>query len=298
MKHYQSLNPLFEPTRRFLKIILISLSAFIFASCVTAPVPKSESWQQQYQHLNYTIPANNHFTRSDYYVVFLVAARHLDYSDSRILFEAVSNIDNKMHRSRVGHSWIYLRGIKNDQLVIMEGGQSVGFGKLETGFVEGVVNLATYGYADPTQAEKQRYRYEPNPIKHLWEDRDDGFFQQGSGLLPPTFAAKVNITEEQFDTILAFMDPDKRSYRKFSLTDNQCSSFVTEVAELIGIELEHTVTIDIPPEFNVNGKIYHLWQDPQYSKLTFSTPDILERSLIQLVLERRAEYALNWYRNN
>ena len=280
----------------FLKIILISLFAFMMTSCAVAPVPKSELWQQQYQHLNYTIPENNHFTKSEYYIVFLVAARHLDYSDSRILFEAVSNIDNKMRRSRVGHSWIYLRDIKDREIIIMEGGQSVGFGKLETGFVEGVVNLANYGYAEPTAAEKQHYRYEPNPIKHLWDERNDGFYQQGSGLLAPTFAAKVDITQEQFEKVLAFMDPDKHSYKKFSLTGKQCSSFVAEAAELVGLKLEHVVTIDIPPEFELNGKRYRLWQNPKYSKLTFSTPDVLECSLIQLVMEGRAEYALDWYR--
>jgi hypothetical protein len=298
MKHCPSPDRLSDPFANFIKIVLVSLLSLIMLSCAAAPVPKSELWQQQYQHLNYTIPENNHFTRADYYIVFLVAARHLDYSDSHILFEAVSNIDNKLRRSRVGHSWIYLRGIKDSQVLIMEGGQSVGFGKLETGFIEGVVNLANYGYADPTAAEKQQYRYEPNPIKYLWDERDDGFFQQGSGLLSPTFAAKVNLTKEQFEKVLIFMDPDNHSYKKFSLTGNQCSSFVAAVAELVGIELDHFVTINIPPEFDVNGNKYLLWTDPQYSKLTFSTPDILERSLIQLVVEGRAEYALDWYRFN
>jgi len=87
----------------------------------------------------------------------------------------------------------------------------VSFGKLEIRFVEGVLNLANYGYADPTAAEKQQYWYEPNPIKHLWEERNDGFFQQGSGLRAPTFAAKVDVTGTQFEKILAFMDPDRRS---------------------------------------------------------------------------------------
>lgn len=282
-----------------LKIILVSFLAFFIVSCrAVSTVPKTELWQQQYQHLNYTISEKNHFTKADFYIVFLVAARHFDYSDSRVLFEAVSNIDNKVRRSRVGHAWIYLRGIKGNKVLIVEGGQSVGFGKLETGFVEGVINLAEYGYADPTAAEKQHPRYEPNPIKYLWEEREDGFYQQGSGLLTPTFAAKVNITEAQFEQVLAFMDPEKHSYRKFSLTGKQCSSFVAEAAKLVGLKLEHEVVINIPQEFKLDGKTYHLWKDPQYSKLTFSTPDIIERSLIQLVTSGRAEYALDWYLYN
>jgi hypothetical protein len=50
-------------------------------------------------------------------------------------------------------------------------------------------------------------------------------------------------------------------------------------AELVGLTLEHTVTIDIP-ELTLDGKKYRLCQYPQYSQLTFSTPDVLERSLI------------------
>jgi len=281
-----------------MNIILVSLFSFILTSCAAMPVPKSESWPQQYQHLNYTIPENSHYTKTDYYIVFLVSARHLDYSDSRILFEAVSNIDNKLKRNRVGHSWIYLRGIKNGKVVILEGGQSVGYAKKQAGFLEGVINLANYGYANPTSTEKKQYRYEPNPIKHLWDERDDGYFHKNKATPSPTFAAKINLTEAQFEKVLPFMDPDNYSYKKFSVTGNQCSSFLVAVANLVGIELEHSVTIDIPPEFNVNGKTYRLWEDPQYSKLTFSTPDVLERSLIQLVMEGHAEYALGRYKND
>jgi len=280
-----------------MRVILASLFAFFLTSCAAAPVPKSDSWHQQYQYLNYTIPENSYFTEVDYFIIFLVDAQHLDYSDSGILFKAVSNIDKQMKRSRVGHSWVYLKGIKNGKTKILEGGQSLGFGKGQAGFVDGVLNFVNYGYAYPTEAEQQHYRYEPNPIKHLWYERDDGKFQKGSGPLTPTFAAKVNLTEAQFDKVWTFMDKDNYPYGKFSITGNQCSSFLAKVGKLVGVELEHSVSIDIPPEFTFNGKNYHLWEDPQFSKLTFSTPDVLERSLIHLVEEGNAEYALTWYLN-
>ena len=50
-------------------------------------------------------------------------------------------------------------------------------------------------------------------------------------------------------------------------------------AELVGLTREHKVTTDIP-ELTLDGKKFRLWQYPQYSQLTFSTPDVLERSLI------------------
>ncbi|MBZ0110280.1 MAG: hypothetical protein K8F52_16650 [Candidatus Scalindua rubra] len=50
--------------------------------------------------------------------------------------------------------------------------------------------------------------------------------------------------------------------------------------------------------FRAGGKEYRLWTDPRYSNLKLSTPDIIERSLIHAVMEGRAEYALDWYREH
>ena len=40
-----------------------------------------------------------------------------------------------------------------------------------------------------------------------------------------------------------------------------------------------------------------LWEDARYSTMTFATPDVVEKSLIQAVEEGKAEYAMDWYLN-
>lgn len=80
------------------------------------------------------------------------------------------------------------------------------------------------------------------------------------------------------------------------ITGNQCSSFAPQVASLGGLEVECKVTMPIDPYIEVGDDCFCLWQDPSYSLLTISSPDILERSLMQAVREGRAQYALEWYR--
>lgn len=281
-----------------LLLIFLGVLSCLTTSCAITSQQRSKSWHQQYKHLDYTIPENNSFTESDYFIIFLVAARHHDYTDHHKLYETLNNYDGLWKRGNVGHSWVYLKGIQNGKTVILEGGQSLGSGKGQTGFSEGIKNLNKYGYADPSSSEKRNYRYEPNPIKHLWAERTDGFFQKGSGYLRSTFAAKVDLSKEKFEEILAFMDEDNYPYQNFSLPGNQCSSFLAKIADMAGLTLEHSVDMKIDPVFKVGDREYRLWTDPYYSKLKLSTPDVIERSLIQAVMEGRAEDALSWYRKH
>ncbi len=45
----------------------------------------------------------------------------------------------------------------------------------------------------------------------------------------------------------------------------------------------------------LGGKQVCLWRDPIYSEITFSSPDILERSLLKSVGDGKTDYALTWY---
>jgi len=91
------------------------------------------------------------------------------------------------------------------------------------------------------------------------------------------------------------MDPERYPYETFSLVGNQCSSFVAKIASMAGLFIEDKVTIKIDPLVVVGEKEYRLWSDPLYSEIIFSTPDMIERSLMKAVSEGRAEYALGWY---
>lgn len=265
----------------------------LIQSCGHAPT--TESWRQQYRHLQQPLPRNQSITETDYYIVFLVAARHLDYWDTKEL--AKSLVRYGRGKGDIGHSWIYLKGIKDGQTLIIEGGQSGQRGKTQPRFFEGVTNYIKYGYAKPTDSQKRNPRYEPNPIKYLWDDLNDGFYQEGSGGFLPTFAAKVDLTKEKFNEILDYIDPKKHHYERFSLVDNQCSSFVARVASMAGLNLKDQVTVKIEPQLRIGNQQYRLWTDPQYSKITFSTPDVLEKSLMEAVAKGEAEYALGWYLN-
>jgi hypothetical protein len=52
----------------------------------------------------------------------------------------------------------------------------------------------------------------------------------------------------------------------------------------------------VAPRVYYEGRVIRLWQDPCYATMTFSTPDVIEKSLMRAVEEGRAQYALDWYR--
>lgn len=233
------------------------------------------------------------------FLVLLVDAKHLDYSDNHLLLKSmVKHPDTLSKNNDVGHAWIYLRGTIDGQSVELEGGHSGELGQAQVKYFDGVMNYIEYGYANPTEEEKRCPRCEPNPIKYLWTSLGDGFYQEGPGMHRPTFAAKVDITHEQFRKILEFIDPFNYHYPDYALTRNQCTTFVAQVAALIDLSLEYEVTIPIDQKLTLCGETYQLWTDPLYSQITFPSPDILECSLKDLVAEGNAEYALDWYQKH
>lgn len=273
----------------FILILLI----FIISAGSCARKVRSENWKNHYRHLQSPLPLKESITETDYYIVFLVAAAHLDYWDNRALIESLVQYSRK--KDHIGHSWIYLKGIKDGKPFTMEGGQSGQLGETQPRFFKGVSNYIKYGYANPDDSQKKNPRHEPNPIKYLWDELDDGFFQEGNGDFTPSYAVKVDLTKEQFKEIMNFIDPEKYNYKVFSLVGNQCSSFLASLASMAGLAIEHRVTVKLDPLIVFNNREFRLWTDPEYSNLTFSSPDIIEKSLMKAVKEGRAEYALGWY---
>ncbi len=267
------------------------LLLFLVSSCY--PVSQTETWKSQYGYLEQSLIENDHITETEYYIVFLVAAYHLDYFDNERLVSSLINYGEG--KRNIGHSWILLKGNINGRPFVLEGGQSGQLGKRQPRFYKGINNYIKYGYANPTEEQKRHPRYEPNPIKYLWDELDDGFFQKGSGGHRPTYAAKVDLTREQFKKILQFMAPGNYPYNSFSLVGHNCSSFIARIASLFALNLEHRATVKINPLIVVGEKEYRLWADPYYSEITFSTPDVIEHSLMKAVSKGEAEYALGWY---
>lgn len=275
--------------RSFFVIVLVILNSCSY-------YPYSQKYLEFYTHLLKRHPVHVPMEESDYFLVILVDARHLDYTNNYSFLHTVAKHPNGSKTGDVGHAWIYLQGwIEGcSQRFILEGGHSGETGVLQPKYFDGIMNYNDWGYANPTEKQKMNPRYEPNPIKYLWVTQRDGFFEQGPGIHAPTFAAKVNLSREQFHAILDFMYGEYR-YSQYALTGQQCSSFVVKIASLAGLSLESQVSMSIEDKIFFRGATVRFWEDPRYSQITFSSPDVIEKSLIQAVKEGRAEYALYWY---
>lgn len=274
---------------KFIGIFLFLL----FTSCVYP----SKEYQYFYSHLQtFQLPRQS-MREEDYFLIILVEACHLDYTNTSQFFQTVAiHPSNGSTRSDLGHAWIYLKGKgKNGTPFVLEGGHSGERQDVPVGYFEGIMNYNDWGYANPTEAQMCHPRYEPNPIKYLWTMRKDGFFQKGSGGHCPTFAAKISLSAQQFEEILSFIRPRHYPYQDYALMGPQCCTFVSQVAALAGLTLKAQMTMHIYPWLYYRNTRIRLWEDPRYSIMTFATPDIVEKNLMQAVKDGQAEYALDWY---
>ncbi len=263
-------------TGAFFYLLLVLLS-----SCTEY---RSAAYREIYAHLNpkelqTQSPGSSQMEESDYFVILFVNARHLDYSANRAFLDSVAKTGD------IGHAWIYLQGIIDHKAVSLTGGHSGELGIVQARYFDGIMNYYDFGRANITEKCQIPSRYEPNPVKYLWEVQHDGYFQYGSGGHKPTFWIKLNLTEEQFLKICRFIA--NYSYSEYSITGNQCSSFVAKIAALAGVHLECELTMEIQPGIEYNGCCIRLWTDPVYSRLTVSTPDVLERSMMQWQRSRK-----------
>lgn len=219
---------------------------------------------------------------SPFFLVLCTDAPHFNYEDgSRFVQSWRKHPQGARKDGTVGHAWILLGGFLDGKRVYIEGGHSGERGVHNLTYMEGVDALARQG--------------DPNPIRYLFEPLNDGYFEKGPGTHLPTFAAKVDLTQEQFLSIVSFINPRRYPYKTYSLTGRQCASFVVQVAGLAGISIESEVTLNLPATFCFRGESVILYRDERFSKITFSSPDMIEQELIRLVKERKAECALDWY---
>lgn len=204
--------------------------------------------------------------KSDRYIVFLVEARHLDYSTNPKLLRTIAkHPSDGTKNSDVGHAWILF--VDGDEVIC--GGHSGETGEFQLKYIEGVFSLADQG--------------DPNPIRYLFSKQRDGFFQVGSGGHTPTFAGKRNLTEKEASDIRDVIA--SYSFRNYSLTQNSCCSLIEAIAFKLGLIIDSSLTIDIQPYY----KGIKLWEDPCFSKITIQSPDRLEVCLKDLVKQGELE---------
>jgi len=246
------------------------------------PCCLKESYQSQYRHRNLceeTLRKEQPFAPSDYFLILLVDAKHLDYSDAESLVSTIAKHPDGSRERDVGHAWMLLAGIQDGKKVLIEGGHSGELGINEPRYLERVVLNSC----------------ERNPVRHLFYPLQDGYFEVGPGQHLPTYAIRVELNQKTFQQILELIQPDHYHFRHYSLTDNQCTTFVAKVATLAGLQLEHETIIPIPQYMKLARKKICLWRDSQYATITISTPDKLEKSMIEAVVAGQARVALRHY---
>jgi hypothetical protein len=204
--------------------------------------------------------------------VIFVDARHLNYQGGRSFFTSLAKHPSDWSKNGdVGHVWIALFG-QGKKIIGGQTGEREGLTYTQ-GVLKGLIK--------------------DNPISLLQKTRYDGMFEKGSGGHSPTFAAKFNLTAEQFQSALRYIQT--YDFKRYKLTSRQCTTFATGVAAACGICLEETIDLYFPPFFKIGGEIYPLWKDSSFAKVKMATPDRLELSLKEKVLAGEAEYAVDFH---
>lgn len=251
------------------------------------PCALNDSYHKQYSHLRVrkgTLKQETAFSPDcPYFVVLLVDAKHLDYSNPNALLSSVAKHPDGTRDRGVGHAWILLSGYRDGQKIVIEGGHS------------GELGLVCPRYLDRVFLATQESQKEPNPIRYLFSSLPDGYFEKGPGKHKPTYAIRIELSEAAFLKIYKLMQPDQYNYKDYSLTQNQCTTLVTKVAAIGGLLLDPELTMPIPASIDFKGKRIHLWQDPRYQSITLPTPDMLEKNMILAVVEGKVKPALRWY---
>lgn len=219
------------------------------------------------------------FKPSSCFLIVLVDAPHLDYSNTFNLLKSIGKHPRTgCKNGSVGHAWIYL--YKDGKII--EGGHSGERGFLQPKYFDGIMDLVEAG--------------DKNPIRYLWAIQRDGFFQQGSGSHQPSLACAIHLNALQYQEIISFLH--NYQFKNYCLQGQQCVSLVMQVAALAGLELGGRVSIPVSPVVFFNGMQIPLWTDRRYSILSFYSPDFLELSMLKALNENRAADALRWYKSH
>lgn len=202
----------------------------------------------------------------DNFMIVYVDAPRLDYSNLPKYLKSLE----KQPRREIGHAWVYLEGYRHGARVYLEGGHSGE--RFRPTYLERLADLI-------------ETKGEANPVRCLWEERGDGYFEWGCGGHKFTYAIWVPLSEECLNTIIDWIVNDSYGFGSYSLVDHQCIHFVIEVLRLAGVKVDVIPQkIPIPSSLAWKGYKLHLWSDPSYRALYMYTPSTLEQALRSLIL--------------
>ena len=268
------------------RLLLVLVCLLLFA---TACSPRmSDSYVARYQYLGgvqATKQKGPHFAgNSEYYLVVLVDARHLDYTSPSKYFSTISQGLFFREDSNTGHTWIVLAGKQDGKDWVFEGGHTGEFGLYAPRYFDEVVRLAWD-------------EEDPNPASYLFSSLPDGCLQYGSGGHDPTFAAAFPLTEEGYQRVRRLLSDGGYDFSRWGILGPNCIRFSLACLASVGIELSCQETFVLPHSFIYKGEKVHLWSDPAFSRLCVETPELLEKRLWELVEDGKGSAALKWYRS-
>jgi hypothetical protein len=247
----------------------------------------SDSYVSRYQYLG-GVQATNQSVRqfsgdSEYYLVVLVDACHLDYTTPKNYFLTLSQGLFLPQDPNTGHTWVVLAGKENGKQWVFEGGHTGEFGLYAPRYFDEVVHRAL--------DEK-----DPNPASYLFHPLPDGALQYGSGGHTPTFGAAFSLTEKGYRRVYRLLTEDGYDFSKWGIRGPNCIHFSLACLASIGVELQCQEQIVLPSSFEYKGEKILLWTDPAYSSLKVNTPELLEKRLWELVDKGKAQVATKWYK--
>ena len=205
-----------------------------------------------------------------YSLYILNEAANWDYSTTKSLLLSI-------WKRPWGHSWLILES-PEDRL---ECGHAGDFGVAKPRFHEGVFQRIRDGH--------------PDPIAYLWQTMSDGELEIGKPNRPPSFVWRMPITQRRYQLIYEYLM--QRSYEQFGIRSHNCTDMVIETVALAGINLISRIRLTLPQEKKFWGRTVRAWTDPQYRLLEYSTSDVLEVDLRQLVQFGIGTDATKWYRS-
>ncbi|MGR3951731.1 MAG: hypothetical protein QRY74_02280 [Chlamydia sp.] len=223
--------------------------------------------------------AQNIESLPDSFLIVHVDAPHLNYKNFQTFATSIQNSLFSLRDPHIGHAWITISSLNSDGArIYYEVGHSGELGLISPRYFDEILQLSERG--------------ELNPVRYLHYTLFDGYRECNSGGHSSTFSALFPIDRSSFDSWVDFtFGPDQYDFSRWSLLRHNCLTYVQASLLLCGIESKlQENRIPISRTFSFSGKVYTLWNDPQYEMLDCTTVDSLERWLLFAVQSGRADY--------
>ena len=204
-----------------------------------------------------------------YQMTVCVSSKQLQYSNAEAFFDSLLKQGSA---PTIGHAWIRLSLLEEGiPIQTIEGGHSGEFGVLAPQYFTMLL----------MEAKKEEVT---DPVRVLFQPMHDGVFERGDGGHIPTYALTIDIEEEAYLSLLSLMDVKKSEYpfSTWSMTEHNCVRFVLTCLGRIGIVLDATNVIQIPPVTFIGGQPVRMWSDARYATIEVPTPEKLESELKKL----------------